>query len=152
MLFCCIHVACFRFVTEPEDDAASAMKWKNEGEEPLNPSGFAVDVDSSDTTGNASDNGKIGQRSSVAKSEENCDVTTKTEGTHYVDRKRTIRVCMSIKNTSATGGVELSLEQTSKAQKYIKWAGSALNYDDVPTAVSNLRKAIHLLTTGQELA
>ena len=114
---------------EPEDDAAGAMKWKDDGEEPLNPSGFAIDVDSSDTTGNASDNGNIGQRSSVAKSEENRAVTTKTEG-----------------------GVELSLDQTNKAQKYIKWAGSALNYDDVPTAVSNLRKAIHLLTTGQELA
>ena len=62
------------------------------------------------------------------------------------------RVCANVKNTYATGGVELSLEQTGKAQKYIKWAGSALNYDDVPTAVSNLRKAIHLLTTGQELA
>ena len=114
---------------EPDDDDAGAMKWKDEGEESLNPSGLAIDADSSDTTGNASDNGKIGQRPSVAKSEEKCDVTMKTEG-----------------------GVELSLEQTSKAQKYIKWAGSALNYDDVPTAVSNLRKAIHLLTTGQELA
>ena len=114
---------------EPDDDAAGAMKWKDEGEESLNPSGFAIDADSSDTTGNASDNGKIGQRSSVVKSDETRGVIMKTEG-----------------------GVDLSLEQTSKAQKYIKWAGSALNYDDVPTAVSNLRKAIHLLTTGQELA
>lgn len=50
------------------------------------------------------------------------------------------------------GGVELSLEQIGKAQKLIKWAGSALNYDDVPTAVLNLQKAIHLLTTGKEIA
>ncbi|CAL7948127.1 unnamed protein product [Xylocopa violacea] len=50
------------------------------------------------------------------------------------------------------GGIELSAEQISKVQKFIKWAGSALNYDDVPTAVLNLRKALHLATTGQELA
>lgn len=43
------------------------------------------------------------------------------------------------------------MEQINKAQKFIKWSGSALNYDDVPTAVLNLRKALHLLTTGQEL-
>lgn len=51
-----------------------------------------------------------------------------------------------------TGGVELSLDQMTKAQKFIKWAGSALNYDDVPTAVSNLQKALHLLTTGEDPA
>ena len=49
------------------------------------------------------------------------------------------------------GGVTLNLEQMTKAQKLIKWAGSALNYDDVPTTVMNLRKALHLLTTGQEM-
>ncbi|KAG7197739.1 hypothetical protein KM043_001564 [Ampulex compressa] len=48
------------------------------------------------------------------------------------------------------GGVDLSMEQMAKAQKFIKWAGSALNYDDVSTAVANLRKALHLLTTGCE--
>ncbi|OAD57058.1 Vacuolar protein sorting-associated protein VTA1 like protein [Eufriesea mexicana] len=47
---------------------------------------------------------------------------------------------------------KIEVEQISKAQKFIKWAGSALNYDDVPTAVLNLQKALHLLTTGQELA
>ncbi|KAL2715652.1 vacuolar protein sorting-associated protein VTA1 [Vespula squamosa] len=50
------------------------------------------------------------------------------------------------------GGITLSTEQVTKAQKYIKWAGSALNYDDVPTSVLNLQKAIHLLTTGQDPA
>ncbi|XP_076282276.1 vesicle trafficking 1 [Lasioglossum baleicum] len=55
-------------------------------------------------------------------------------------------------NTKAEteGGINLSLDQMNKAQKFIKWAGSALNYDDVPTAVLNLRKAINLLTTGQD--
>lgn len=44
------------------------------------------------------------------------------------------------------------MEEIGKAQKFIKWAGSALNYDDVPTAILNLQKALHLLTTGQEPA
>ncbi|XP_003487599.1 vacuolar protein sorting-associated protein VTA1 homolog [Bombus impatiens] len=57
--------------------------------------------------------------------------------------------CKTLMETE--GGVELSVEQIGKAQKFIKWAGSALNYDDVPTTVLNLRKALHLLTTGQEL-
>lgn len=50
------------------------------------------------------------------------------------------------------GGITLSTDQITKAQKYIKWAGSALNYDDVPTSVLNLQKAIHLLTTGEDPA
>ncbi|KAL2736582.1 vacuolar protein sorting-associated protein VTA1 [Vespula maculifrons] len=52
----------------------------------------------------------------------------------------------------AESGLTLSTEQVTKAQKYIKWAGSALNYDDVLTSISNLQKAIHLLTTGQDPA
>lgn len=54
------------------------------------------------------------------------------------------------KSTYSLGGVDLSLDQMNKAQKFIKWAGSALNYDDVPTAVLNLRKALNLLTVGKE--
>ncbi|XP_031844117.1 vesicle trafficking 1 [Nomia melanderi] len=53
-------------------------------------------------------------------------------------------------STETEGGVDLSLDQMNKAQKFIKWAGSALNYDDVPTAVLNLRKALNLLTVGKE--
>ncbi|XP_016839561.1 vacuolar protein sorting-associated protein VTA1 homolog isoform X5 [Nasonia vitripennis] len=49
-------------------------------------------------------------------------------------------------------GVELTVELSGKAQKYIKWAGSSLNYDDVPTAILNLKKALHLLTTGEDPA
>lgn len=47
-------------------------------------------------------------------------------------------------------GAKLSVEQIGKAQKFIKWASSALDYDDVATSVMNLRKALHLLSTGQE--
>lgn len=38
----------------------------------------------------------------------------------------------------------------TKAQKYCKYAGSALNYDDVKSAIDNLERALHLLTTGKE--
>jgi len=48
------------------------------------------------------------------------------------------------------GGVKLNAEQMTKAQKYCKWAGSALNYDDIPTAIANLQKALKLLQTGQD--
>ncbi|XP_011686931.1 PREDICTED: vacuolar protein sorting-associated protein VTA1 homolog [Wasmannia auropunctata] len=49
-------------------------------------------------------------------------------------------------------GTKLSVEQIAKAQKLIKWASSALDYDDIATSVMNLRKVLHLLTTGQEPA
>lgn len=49
--------------------------------------------------------------------------------------------------TSSSG---LSPEQMMKAQKYCKYAGSALTFDDVTTAVDNLQKALRLLTTGQD--
>lgn len=46
--------------------------------------------------------------------------------------------------------VKLTADQMAKAQKYCKYAGSALNYDDVKSAIENLQNALHLLTTGQE--
>uniref|UniRef100_A0A3Q0QQM5 Vesicle (multivesicular body) trafficking 1 n=1 Tax=Amphilophus citrinellus TaxID=61819 RepID=A0A3Q0QQM5_AMPCI len=48
------------------------------------------------------------------------------------------------------GGVQLSPEDFTKAQKYCKYAGSALQYEDVSTAIQNLQKALKLLTTGKE--
>lgn len=48
------------------------------------------------------------------------------------------------------GGVQLKTEDYSKAQKYCKWAGSALQYEDVGTAITNLQKALRLLTTGKD--
>lgn len=44
----------------------------------------------------------------------------------------------------------LSPELSAKAQKYCKWAGSALSYDDVPTAIENLQLALRLLQTGRD--
>lgn len=50
-----------------------------------------------------------------------------------------------------TTHVNLTVDQIAKAGKYCKWAGSALNFDDVSTAIENLQKALHLLTTGKEM-
>lgn len=40
---------------------------------------------------------------------------------------------------------------TASASKYTRIATSALNFDDIPTAIINLTKALHLLQTGREL-
>lgn len=48
------------------------------------------------------------------------------------------------------GDVRLTPEDFTQAQKYCKYAGSALQYEDVATAVQNLQKALKLLTTGKE--
>lgn len=47
---------------------------------------------------------------------------------------------------------QLSPDQVAKAQKYCKWASSALNYDDIKTAINNLRNALELLQTGRDPA
>uniref|UniRef100_A0A0K8SSV8 Vacuolar protein sorting-associated protein VTA1 n=1 Tax=Lygus hesperus TaxID=30085 RepID=A0A0K8SSV8_LYGHE len=46
--------------------------------------------------------------------------------------------------------VKLDAVQISKAQKYCKFAGSALNYDDVPEAINYFHKALRLLQTGED--
>lgn len=50
----------------------------------------------------------------------------------------------------AANGVSLQPDDFLKAQKYCKYAGSALQYEDVGTAIENLQKALRLLTTGSE--
>ncbi|KAK3097384.1 hypothetical protein FSP39_009162 [Pinctada imbricata] len=47
-------------------------------------------------------------------------------------------------------GVQLHAEDYQKAMKYCKYASSALQYEDPSTAISNLTKALKLLTTGKE--
>ncbi|PZC73464.1 hypothetical protein B5X24_HaOG209485 [Helicoverpa armigera] len=47
---------------------------------------------------------------------------------------------------------QLSPDQIAKAQKYCKWASSALNYDDIKTAIGNLKNALELLQTGRDPA
>lgn len=53
-------------------------------------------------------------------------------------------------NVFLLGDVRLTPEDFARAQKYCKYAGSALQYEDVGTAVQNLQKALRLLTTGRE--
>ncbi|XP_049865788.1 vacuolar protein sorting-associated protein VTA1 homolog [Pectinophora gossypiella] len=48
--------------------------------------------------------------------------------------------------------VQLTPDQIAKAQKYCKWASSALNYDDVKTAITNLKYGLELLQTGRDPA
>lgn len=49
---------------------------------------------------------------------------------------------------AAAAAANLSTEQVLKAQKYCKYANSALTYEDINTAILNLHKALALLTTG----
>ncbi|XP_060609455.1 vacuolar protein sorting-associated protein VTA1 homolog isoform X1 [Anolis sagrei] len=56
----------------------------------------------------------------------------------------------SLYNVQPGGEIRLTPEDFAKAQKYCKYAGSALQYEDVSTAVQNLQKALKLLTTGNE--
>ncbi|XP_044750803.1 vacuolar protein sorting-associated protein VTA1 homolog [Coccinella septempunctata] len=45
----------------------------------------------------------------------------------------------------------LSPEKIKKAQKFCKFAESALDYEDYKAAIENLNKALHLIKTGEEL-
>jgi vacuolar protein sorting-associated protein VTA1 len=49
----------------------------------------------------------------------------------------------------ASDGTPLKPEDIIQGQRYCKFANSALQYDDIPTAVENLEKALRLLKTGQ---
>ncbi|KAI5627157.1 vacuolar protein sorting-associated protein VTA1-like, partial [Silurus asotus] len=53
-------------------------------------------------------------------------------------------------STSQQGEVHLTPEDFTQAQKYCKYAGNALLYEDVSTAIQNLQKALKLLTIGKE--
>ncbi len=48
------------------------------------------------------------------------------------------------------GGASLSPAEVAKAQKYCKFASSALDYDDKASAIDNLTKALRLLQTGRD--
>jgi vacuolar protein sorting-associated protein VTA1 len=51
---------------------------------------------------------------------------------------------------ASSGSTTRTPEQIAKAQKYCKFVVSALNYDDVPSAIDNLQKCLRLLQTGQD--
>ena len=48
------------------------------------------------------------------------------------------------------GNIQLTSEDSARAQKYSKYAGRALHYEHVTDAVQNLEKALKLLTIGRE--
>ncbi|XP_026197892.1 vacuolar protein sorting-associated protein VTA1 homolog isoform X2 [Anabas testudineus] len=74
-----------------------------------------------------------------------------TEAVKPVPMPRSVpTVDPALLNAQQQGGVHLTPEEFTKAQKYCKYAGSALQYEDVSTAVQNLQKALKLLTTGKE--
>jgi len=58
---------------------------------------------------------------------------------------------MNISNPSSSAPPALSYDKVAKAQKFCKYAISALDYQDTNTAVENLTKALHLIQTGQDL-
>lgn len=47
-------------------------------------------------------------------------------------------------------GIKLNAEQYQKAMKYCKFASSSLQYEDSESAITNLTKALKVLTTGQD--
>lgn len=51
---------------------------------------------------------------------------------------------------AVASNVSLTLEQTTMAQKYCKFASNSLNFGDLKSAVENLHKALRLIQTGQE--
>ncbi|CAH1983711.1 unnamed protein product [Acanthoscelides obtectus] len=53
-------------------------------------------------------------------------------------------------SNGTTGGYQPTPEVIQKAQKFCKYATSALNYDDVKNALENIEKARNLLLNGNE--
>ena len=47
-------------------------------------------------------------------------------------------------------GLTLSPIDVQQAQKFLKFASSALNFEDVPTAIDNCEKALRLMKTGKQ--
>ncbi|XP_056284431.1 vacuolar protein sorting-associated protein VTA1 homolog [Pseudoliparis swirei] len=63
---------------------------------------------------------------------------------------RSVPVDPTLLNAQQQGDVHLTPEDFTKAQKLCKYACSALQYEDVGTAVQNLQRALRLLSTGTE--
>ncbi|XP_034622771.1 vacuolar protein sorting-associated protein VTA1 homolog [Trachemys scripta elegans] len=68
----------------------------------------------------------------------------------FVDKVLNFLIFLLFNYLVFAGEVRLTPEDFARAQKYCKYAGSALQYEDVSTAVQNLQKALKLLTTGRE--
>ena len=51
---------------------------------------------------------------------------------------------------SGSSGFVPSTDNIARAQKLSKFAVSSLDYEDIPSAIDNLEKALRLLKTGSE--
>ena len=51
--------------------------------------------------------------------------------------------------SSTASSNSLPADALQKAQKHCKFATSALQYEDVPTAISNLEQCLRILKTGK---
>lgn len=69
------------------------------------------------------------------------------ETTHYP--KPTAGYQEDAYSSSSGAQATISPELIAKAQKHAKYATNALNYDDIPTAISNLEDALKILKTGK---
>lgn len=79
-------------------------------------------------------------------SSKNSSISGSTQAASHEPSKSTINATRFF----ATDGSPLNPEDIVQSQKYCKFANSALQYDDIPTAVANLQKALELLTTGHK--
>lgn len=73
-----------------------------------------------------------------------------TSGFHAYTPADPAAAYSSSEEPTAGNDVKITPDQMMKAQKYCKWAGSALNYDDVKSAIENLQKGLRLLQTGRD--
>ncbi|EQB78770.1 hypothetical protein CB1_001107060 [Camelus ferus] len=78
------------------------------------------------------------------------DFTSVTSNTIQPTPQTISAIDPALFNIVSQGDIRLTPEDFARAQKYCKYAGSALQYEDVSTAVQNLQKALKLLTTGRE--
>lgn len=70
--------------------------------------------------------------------------------THQPPQQTHVQPTQAYVPAVAGGPVALNAQQTKQAQKYCKFAISALDYDDTNTAIMELQKALHLIQTGQD--
>lgn len=69
--------------------------------------------------------------------------TTPLTGTPQPSLNYADNISTAAQNSNSS--LKLNAAQTAKAQKYCKFASSALNYDDISEAINNLQKALKLL-------
>ncbi|CAN0284991.1 unnamed protein product [Lampetra fluviatilis] len=74
------------------------------------------------------------------------DVEVEGDDDVVVEEEEVVEVVATMMTTTTMRGAE----DFARAQKLCKFAGSALQYEDVSTAVDNLSRALRLLTTGRE--